>query len=110
MVGCRICGAPHVSCGPPSTVTPVDSHITEGGLTVGLNRYEVTVEGRHKTTLLLSDEDAKRMGVLKEKPARAPRKARGSVSNKARTPSNKAAAKPADRGGVEAASDPGASD
>lgn len=57
---------------------------------MGLKRYEVTVEGRrpHTTTLLLSDEDAKRMGVVEEKAA-AP------ASNKARKTGNKAA-KPAD--------------
>ncbi|MFF2631963.1 hypothetical protein ACFVR6_03680 [Microbacterium sp. NPDC058021] len=56
---------------------------------MGLNRYEVTVEGRHPhtTTLLLSDEDAKRMGVFKEKGGKP-------AANKARTPRNKAA-KPA---------------
>lgn len=60
---------------------------------MGLNEYEVTVDGRHprKTTLLLSDEDAKRMGVFGQKAAPAP-------ANKARTPQNKAkpaAGKPA---------------
>jgi len=53
---------------------------------VGLNEYEVTVEGRHphKTTMLLSDEDAQRLGVAGQKAA-APKE------NKARTPRNKAA-------------------
>lgn len=54
-----------------------------------LKRYEVTVEGRRPTTttLLLSDEDAKRMGLVEAKAAAAP-------DNKARTARNKAA-KPA---------------
>lgn len=89
MAKCKVCGAPHAVCGPATTVAPVDTYITEGGQTVGLKRYEVTVEGRrpHTTTLLLSDEDAKRMGVHEAK-ADAP------ATNKARKPSNKAA-KPA---------------
>lgn len=54
---------------------------------MGLNEYEVTVDGRHphKTTMLLSDDDAKRLGVFGQKAA-APE------GNKARTPRNKAAA------------------
>lgn len=107
MAKCRICGTPHKACGPATTVTPVDANIEERETTVGLKRYEVTVEGRHPhtTTLLLSDEDAKRLGVLKEKGG-AP------AANKARTPRNKAA-KPAAKKPAAASSQPvadGASD
>lgn len=67
---------------------------------MGLKRYEVTVEGRHphKTTLLLSDEDAKRMGVADQHAEKPAAKGRRAASNKSRTPANKrgAAAKPAE--------------
>lgn len=78
---------------------------------MGLKRYDVTVEGRHNhtTTLLLSDEDAKRMGVFKEPAAKPAAKAQ-TPANKARAPRNKQAAKPAAKSGVEAASDPDASE
>jgi len=53
---------------------------------MALKPYKVTVGG-HETTLLLSDEDAKRQGLLKPPPAekQAPKPA-----NKARKASNKA--------------------
>lgn len=56
---------------------------------MALKKYEVTIDGRHphKTTLMLSEEDAKRMGVAEQKAAQP-------VANKARKPANKAA-KPA---------------
>lgn len=62
MARCKLCGAPHSSCGPATTVVPIDHKVTrkEDGMT--LNRYETTVNGNH-TTLLLSDEDAKRLGL-----------------------------------------------
>lgn len=66
---------------------------------MGLSKYEVVIPGRNggtKTTLLLSDEDAKRAGVFDqkaEKPA-APKRTR-----KARTPANKAAAPAANKAG-----------
>jgi len=74
---------------------------------MALKEYEVTVDGRHphKTTMLLSEADAKRLGAVEVKAARP-------ASNKARNPSNKAA-KPAatkSRAGVEDASDPDASE
>lgn len=54
---------------------------------MSLKPYKVTVGG-HETTLLLSDEDARRQGLLKEalaEPKRAPKPA-----DKARKASNKA--------------------
>ncbi|MFL2002020.1 hypothetical protein [Microbacterium sp. A1-JK] len=58
---------------------------------MGLKRYEVHVDGRHPhtTTLMLSEEDAKRMGVLEEKSSTAENTAR-KPRNKAATASNKA--------------------
>jgi hypothetical protein len=97
---------------------------------MGLQAYDVVTEGRHphKTTLMLSDEDAKRMGVYDQKSDTAEKKAapkktaapKTTTPRKARTPRNKAA-KPADdkaaaapatppAGGVEDASDPDASE
>lgn len=97
---------------------------------MGLQAYEVVTEGRHphKTTLMLSDEDAKRLGVFDQKSKAteskgAPKKAAAKTSTprKARTPRNKAAKPAADKaaevapgtppaGGVEDASDPDASE
>jgi len=55
---------------------------------VGLKEYEVTVPGRsnHKTTLLLSDEEAKRLGVAEKQPPAAPEGKGRKVSNKAGKP------------------------
>lgn len=57
-----------------------------------LKPYEVTVPGRHphKTTLLLSDADAKAQGLIEAKAAKP-------AQNKARTPRNKAAKPAADK-------------
>lgn len=92
---------------------------------MSLKPYEVVTDGRHPhtTTLMLSDEDAKRMGVFDGGGKPAAKKAAPKAANKARTPRNKAAAKPAAKKasaspaapatpaqGVEAASDPGASE
>lgn len=98
---------------------------------MGLQAYEVVTEGRHphKTTLMLSDEDAKRLGVFDQKSnaaeSKAARKkataAKASTPRKARTPRNKAAKPAADKaaevapvtppaGSVEDASDPDASE
>jgi hypothetical protein len=52
-----------------------------------LKQYDVEVHG-HKTTLLLSDADAERRGLLKAKAAPAPK------NKAAAAPKNKAAAKP----------------
>lgn len=92
---------------------------------MSLKPYEVVTEGRHPhtTTMLLSDEDAKRMGVFDGGSKTTVKKTAAKPTNKARTPRNKAAAKPAAKKtaakptapaapsqGVEAASDPGASE
>lgn len=53
---------------------------------MSLKPYKVTVYG-HETTLMLSDEDAKRQGLLKEK--QAPEKQAPKPANKSRTASNK---------------------
>lgn len=70
MAQCRICGAQHASCGPVSTVVPVDHRAERReGDTMTLKRYETTING-HKTTLLLSPEEAKRQGLTETaKPA-----------------------------------------
>lgn len=66
---CKICGAPHANCGPPTTVIPVDERVAlrKEGAVGDLKRYEVQIPGRHgkttTTTLLLSDEDAERQGL-----------------------------------------------
>lgn len=67
MPTCKICGAPHAACGPASTSIPVDQRVTRREQTMGLKRYETEVRGT-RTTLLLSDEDAKAQGLY-EKPA-----------------------------------------
>jgi hypothetical protein len=104
---------------PTTTVTPVDTHINQGGQTVGtLKPYEVVVPGRRggvTATLLLSDDDAKRAGVFEQQPEQkaAPKRTR----SKARTPRNKAAKPAADKAStpapaapVEEATDPDASE
>lgn len=53
---------------------------------MALKRYDVVVDG-HETTLQLSDEDAKAMGLSAPTKA-APTKAR-TAANKARTAANK---------------------
>lgn len=60
---------------------------------MGLKKYEVTVNG-WPTTLLLSDEDAKAQGLLKDEPKKAAapaKKAAAKPANKSRTASNKKA-------------------
>lgn len=86
MASCKVCGAPHKACGPSTTVIPIDQRITRREDIVGVKRYPTTVNGT-ETILVLSDEDAKRAGLFKEKAA-APK-------NKSRTAANKAVAKPA---------------
>ena len=55
-----------------------------------LKPYKVTVYG-HETTLLLSDEDAKAQGLLKDQPAKkAASKQAAKPANKSRTAANKA--------------------
>lgn len=80
MAGCKICGAPHVTCGPPSTVVPVDQRIQEReGPTVALKRYTVPVQvGRNITET-----------VMKLTPAEAERLGGKEITTKARTPQNK---------------------
>lgn len=87
---CKVCGAPHRACGPSTsgTVVPIDTRLRTKENTVGeLKPYDVVVPGRHehKTTLMLSDEDARAQGLLEEKAAPKPQ-------NKARTPRNKSKA------------------
>ncbi|MFV8049736.1 hypothetical protein [Mycobacterium sp. 48b] len=55
---------------------------------MALNEYNVEIDG-HKTTLQLSDEDAKAMGLAEPAPAKAaPTKGR-TAANKSRTAANK---------------------
>ena len=70
MARCPICKAPHASCGPATTMPGVDQRVQRKEANVGnLKRYETEVKGT-KTTLLLSDEDAKTLGLVAEvKPA-----------------------------------------
>lgn len=91
MATCLICGAAHAACGPSTvtTVVPIDGRVTPRKDTNmgALKRYEVDVEGRKgrvtRTTLLLSDEDAERQGLLQP--------SNGLPGNKADTPPNTAA-------------------
>lgn len=120
---CIVCGASHASCGPQTTVTPVDERMTERGSPVALKKYRVTVENRrstHETIMLLPEDEAARIGAVEyvkgeaqEKPAKAaaPRanKARTPRANKAKAPAASKQAPPA-TGGVEDATDPGASE
>lgn len=54
---------------------------------MSLKKYNVTTPEGYRTTLLLSDEDAKAQGLLKDKPAE--KKAAPKPANKARTAANK---------------------
>ena len=81
-VACPLCGAAHASCGQATTTVGI--FIAPAPQTKGtgmvLNDYEVEVNGV-KTTLRLSDADAKARG-LEAKKAAAP-------ANKSRTTKNK---------------------
>lgn len=78
---------PEAGAQPPASGTVKEEEA------MALKPYKVTVDG-HETTLLLSDEDAKRQGLLKDaasadaapaKKAAAPRnKARKTTANKAK--------------------------
>lgn len=57
---------------------------------MGLKPYNVTVNG-WETTLLLSDEDAKREGLLKDAAPAFAKKAAKAPANKSRTAANKKA-------------------
>lgn len=62
---CPMCGAAHAACGAASDSTPVDERIEEVAAVGGpLKKYEVTTQSGVTTTMKLSEEDAKRMGVL----------------------------------------------
>ncbi|WP_165797909.1 hypothetical protein [Mycolicibacter virginiensis] len=54
---------------------------------MALKEYDVEVNG-HATTLQLSDEDAKAMGLTSPAESKVPAKSR-TAANKARTPANK---------------------
>lgn len=85
MVGsCKLCGAPHSTCGPASTAVPVDQRIERRESIVGVKRYETTVNGT-ETILLLSDEDAKAVGLK----VAAESKSAAKPANKSRTAQNK---------------------
>ncbi|MFI5685900.1 hypothetical protein [Streptomyces sp. NPDC051636] len=57
------CGAENATCGPPSSVVPVDQLIEEVAAVSGpLKKYKV-VRGGVETVMKLSDDDAKRLGV-----------------------------------------------
>lgn len=57
------CGAEDATCGPPSSVVPVDQLIEEVPAVSGpLKKYRVTRNGV-ETLMKLSDADAKRLGV-----------------------------------------------
>lgn len=89
---------------------------------MSLKRYNITSgrRGEHSITVKLTEAEAKRLGATE---VGSEGKAAKPAANKARTPRNKAAAKPAAKKtpakstkpaepakGVEAASDPGASE
>lgn len=65
---------------------------------MALKEYEVTVDGRHphKTTMLLNEVDAKRLGATEVKAA-------AKTESKSRTPANKAAKAPANKAKAPAA-------
>jgi hypothetical protein len=57
------CGAENATCGPPSSVVPVDQLIEEVAAVSGpLKKYRVT-RGGVETVMKLSDADAARLGV-----------------------------------------------
>lgn len=57
------CGAENATCGPPSSVVPVDQLIEEVPAVSGpLKKYRVT-RGGVETVMKLSDADAERLGV-----------------------------------------------
>ena len=101
---CRICGAPHVNCGPVSTVVPLSLDIvTMRGpyAMTDLKEYSYINNGVVVTAKLTAD-DAKRLGATALKSATAtatttvnphpgtvPAKARTDVHTAARTVENK---------------------
>lgn len=61
---------------------------------MALKEYEIVFNGR-KTTVQLSDEDAKAQGLLKSEPVKAP----AAKKAPAKAPANKAAPTPANKTG-----------
>ena len=60
---CLVCGAAHASCGPKTTVVPIDQRTKEPSKMAGpLKKYPNPA--RAGAFLKLSDEDAKRLGLL----------------------------------------------
>ena len=127
MATCKVCGAPHRSCGPSTTVIPVDERVTSRKKDLmSLQRYTISTgrRGEHTTVVKLTEAEAKRLGAI---PVDGDEKKSTTPSNKARTPSNKggqpkkSATKPAPPANPvnkaetkpdasDGASDPGASD
>lgn len=71
MAQCRICGAPHTACGGPTTVAPSGQRLITKEGDMSLKRYESVVDG-NRTTLLLNETDAKRLGLTVAAPKAAP--------------------------------------
>lgn len=126
MAKCKVCGAPHKACGPRTTVIPVDErieHRKQGDMS--LQRYNVQSgrRGEHTITVKLTEAEAKRLGAtpVDKKAAKAPANKSRTAANTSRTAANKKKAAPKPKAakapatapaasGVEAASDPGASE
>lgn len=70
---CAICGTPGQVCVPAPGVDPVDLPKGRSPVSGELKEYDVTVRGT-KTTLQLSEEDARDFGVLDGATAGAERK------------------------------------
>lgn len=63
MAACKVCGAPHVTCGPPSaSLVAIPTYRKSEESNVALHEYHQNIRGID-TTVLLSDEDAERAGL-----------------------------------------------
>ncbi len=86
---CLVCGASRCACGPTTTVIPVDQRVRKRAPRMGnLKRYPNP--NRPGAFLKLSDEDAKRLGLLgrhtSEAPARGPAAPLDAVTNEGADP------------------------
>lgn len=93
---CPVCGAQHAACGAAPDTTPVDERMEVAAVGGPLKKYEVTTPSGVKTTMKLNEDDAKRLGVLKEptetsteESAPEPAAKKRAVSNKSRTAATK---------------------
>lgn len=79
---CPICGAEHAACGPAAPVDPITSGEEVVDVQGGpLSEYDVVVNGA-RLRLRLSEEDARKRGLLVDEPETKPKQKTRRVKNK----------------------------